>query len=75
MILIDQFIHAFHQSIRYPVPHRSAGNNLIEGNHPQVVTFLDSLTYGQGNTLGLQETQAAWKETMQEMQQLRRFKF
>lgn len=74
MILIDQLIHAFHQSIRYPVPHRSAGNNLIEGNHQQVVAFLDRLTYGEGNTSGLQETQATWQETMQEMQKLRRSK-
>ncbi len=74
MVLIDQLIHAFHQSIRYPVPHRAAANNLIEGNHQQVVAFLDTLTYGNGNTPGMQETQAAWKETMQEMQKLRRSK-
>ena len=74
MMLIDQLIHAFHQSIRYPVPHRSAGNNLIEGNHQQVVTFLDTLTYGHGNTPTVRATGAAWKETMQKMQKLRRSK-
>jgi len=74
MVLIDQLIHAFHQSIRYPVPHRAAANNLIEGNHKQVVAFLDTLTYGSGSTSGVQETQASWKQTMQEMQKLRRSK-
>lgn len=57
-----------------PVPHRSAGNNLIEGNHPQVVALLDTLTYGDGNTPGLQETHGAWQDTMREMQKLRRGK-
>lgn len=74
MVLIDQLIHAFHQSMRYPVPHRSAGNNLIEGNHQQVVALLDTLTYGDGSTPGLHETRAAWKETTAEMQRLRRSK-
>jgi hypothetical protein len=47
---------------------------LIEDNHQQVVAFLDTLTHGQRNTPSLQETQAAWKKTMQEMQKLRRSK-
>lgn len=74
MVLIDQLLHAFHQLLRYPVPHRAAGSNLIEGDHQHVVDFLDRLTYGEANTPGLQETHAAWQETMQAMQRLRRSK-
>jgi ribosomal protein L37AE/L43A len=74
MILIDQLLHAFHQSIRYPVPHRSAASNLIEGNHAQVVAFLDQLTYGTASTPDVHDTHAAWRETMQQMQRFRHSK-
>ena len=71
MVLIDQLIHAFHRMLQYPVAHRAAGQNLIEGNHQQVVAFLDNLTYGEGNTPGLQDTYDVWQQTAQEMQELR----
>ena len=71
MLLIDQLIHAFHWSIKYSVPHRAAANNLIEGNHKQVIAFLDSLAYGDQSTPGTQETRAAWRNTAEEMQRFR----
>jgi hypothetical protein len=74
LILIDRLIHAFHQSIRYPVPHRSAANNLIEGNHEQVVAFLDQLSYGDASTPEAHDTHATWHATMRQMQRFRRSK-
>jgi hypothetical protein len=74
MTLIDQLIHAFHQSIRYPIAHRSAANNLIEGNHAQVVAFLDQLTYGAASTPEVHDTHTTWQATMQQMQRFRRSK-
>lgn len=72
MVLIDQLIHAFHQSIRNTVPHRSAANNLIEGNHRQVVALLDALSYGDETTPELRDTRDAWKATVEQVQALRR---
>jgi len=72
MVLIDQLLHAFHQSIRYPVPHPSAASNLIEGNHAQVVAFLDLLTYGPDSTPEMQDSHATWQATMRQMQRFRR---
>jgi len=74
LVLIDQLIHAFHQSLRYPLPHRSAASNLIEGNHEQVVAFLDQLTEGTASSPELQDTHTAWKITMQQMQAFRHAK-
>jgi hypothetical protein len=72
MILIDQLIHAFHQSAKLPVPHRAAAHNVIEGDHRQVVAFLDGLAYGEGSTPGLQATRDVWRKTAHDMQTLRR---
>jgi hypothetical protein len=74
MVVIDQLLHAFHQSIRYPVPHRSAASNLIEGNHAQVVAFLDQLTYGPTSTSEMRDAHTAWQATMRQMQHFRRSK-
>jgi hypothetical protein len=61
MVLIDQLIHSFHWSLHEKLPARSAANNLIEGEHDQVVEFLDQLT-------GIdQALKAQWRQTMQQM--------
>jgi len=66
MFLIDRLIHSFHWSIKEKQPARSVANNLIEGNHDQVVAFLDELT-------GLdQEEKTAWRETMHRMMSRRK---
>lgn len=44
MLCIDQFIHAFHISLRTGLASRSFANNLIEGSHLQVIAFLDRLS-------------------------------
>ncbi len=71
MLLIDQLIHAFHQDLRRDVPHRSAANNLIEGNHNEVVAFLDRLAYGDESTPGTHETKEQWRNKLEAMQRLR----
>jgi hypothetical protein len=66
--LIDRLIHSFHWSLKEDLPGRSAANNLIEGNHDQVVAFLDQLT-------GIDTDQKAkWRETMERMMQRRKGK-
>ena len=72
MILIDQLIHAFHQGIREGMPHRAAANNLIEGSHWEVVAFLDRLTYGDGSTPGIQESQKEWQAKIRDVKRVRR---
>lgn len=68
MFLIDRLIHSFHWSIKIAQPARSVANNLIEGDHDQVVAFLDGLT-------GLDaERKSEWRETMQEMMRRRKGK-
>ena len=61
MRLIDQLIHAFH---RGPAgqPMKSAACSLIDGPRKGAAAFLDALSYGEGNTPGLPETRAAWRE-------------
>jgi hypothetical protein len=44
MLLIDQLLHAFHRGALRQA-NRSIANNLIEGNHIQVTTLLDGLTF------------------------------
>lgn len=63
LIAIDRLLHAFHQMLRLPGPHRSAAANLIEGNHDQVLAFLDRLSYGEHTTPELREAFAAWQPT------------
>ena len=68
MVLIDQLIHSFHWSLHQNLPARSTANNLIEGEHDQVIEFLDKLT-------GLDsDRKAQWRETMQQMMQRRKGK-
>ena len=72
MILIDQLLHAFHRGIIAGKPHRAAANNLLEGSHGQVIAFLDELTYGAASTPGLADQQAAWRDGVKAVEQVRR---
>ena len=71
MVLIDQLIHSFHHSLRGS-PWRSVANNLIEGSHWDVVTFLDRLTYGDASTPEVRDHYAEWRESVTRMWQTRR---
>jgi hypothetical protein len=66
MLLIDRLIHSFHWSLKENQPARSAANNLIEGDHDQVVEFLDRLA---GIDHDLKES---WRETKQQMMHRRK---
>ena len=44
ILLIDRIIHEFHWDEKINVTNRSIGNNLIEGDHRQVMKFLDNLS-------------------------------
>ena len=50
MLAIDRLIHEFHYSLRQPrdLPTRPVGVNLIQGRLRDVITFLNTLTYGEG---------------------------
>jgi hypothetical protein len=68
MVIIDQLIHSFHWSLREKLPARSVANNLIEGDHDQVVEFLDKLT-------GIdKDRKTSWRETMHQMMHRRKGK-
>jgi hypothetical protein len=72
MLLIDQLIHRWHWETQRQRPTfglgRPTGVNLIEGNKQQVLTLLDSLTYGPGSSPGTNETKAVWRTHWQEVQ-------
>ena len=44
LLLIDQLLHSFHWDLRAGAPNRLAADNLIEGNHRQVLALLDELS-------------------------------
>ena len=68
MLLIDQLIHSFHWNLKLNLPSRSAANNLIEGNHDQVVAMLDHLS-------GIDtDGKIAWRETVETMMKRRKGK-
>jgi hypothetical protein len=60
MLAIDRLIHAFHwELVREPV--RAAARELIYArNYKELLTFLDTLTYGENSTSGLREGKDAW---------------
>jgi hypothetical protein len=60
MVLIDQLIHGFHLSL-LGEPTRTTGVNLIEGKYPEVVQFLNKLSYGDGGTPGMRELHDDWR--------------
>src|SRR5262245_46371704 len=65
IILVDRLIHSFHWSLKEHLSARSVGNNLIDGDHDQVVEFLDELS-------GVDEDHnKSWHEAMQQMMRRR----
>jgi len=66
IFLIDRLIHSFHWDLTVNLPNRSVANNLIEGNHDQVVAFLDALSGGEP------ETKRRWRETAEVMMKRRK---
>ena len=60
-MIIDTLIHGYHWSQKYGYT-RPVAINLIGGKLPEVIAFLDSLSYGVANTEGVQETYAEWVE-------------
>jgi len=81
MILIDRVLHEFHYALRrsaetgevtrHHLPHRTTADSLIEGNHEQVVAFLDSLTYSGESTPEVRAVADAWREQAQAMERRR----
>jgi hypothetical protein len=61
MVAIDQLLHAVHQKRTGEVG-RPAAVNVIEGGVLETITLLERLTYGEGNTPGLQEAREAWQQ-------------
>ena len=59
VLMIDTLIHGYHWSQKYGNT-RPVAINLIGGKLPEVIRFLDDLTYGAANTEGVQETHAEW---------------
>jgi hypothetical protein len=59
MLLIDQLIHGYHWSLKYG-PTRPVAVNLITGRLGEVIAFLDSLSYGEGSTPGIEENRVEW---------------
>lgn len=72
LIAIDRLLHSFHRMLRLPGPHRSAAANLIEGNHEQVLAFLDRLAYGAESSPELRQTYAAWQATARDVREQRK---
>ena len=48
MIAVDQLLHAFHWDLRAEAPNRLAADNLIDGNHGQVLRLLEEISGGDG---------------------------
>ena len=73
MVLIDQLIHRWHWETRHERPRfglgRPTGVNLIEGSRKDVLHFLDTLTYGDASTSGVDTTKVAWREHWREVRE------
>jgi predicted RNA-binding Zn-ribbon protein involved in translation (DUF1610 family) len=71
MLLIDRLIHAFHVRLfghlQDPQPTRSVCPNLIEGTLSELIPFLDSLAYGDGN-IPPRDTHGAWQEALRSIE-------
>jgi hypothetical protein len=67
MLSIDRVIHAFHYSLRTDPekPTRAAAVNLISGRLTDVVHFLDTLSYGAGNSPELRRVYARWRANVE----------
>ncbi len=64
MLLIDRLLHGFHWYQKHGFT-RPVAVNLIGGKLPEVIAFLDSLTYGHGSTPGTQENREEWVRNSQ----------
>ena len=64
MLAIDRLIHAFHWEL-VQRPGRSAARELIYAkNYQELLTFLDTLTYGEQSSPTLRATKAAWDQKL-----------
>ncbi len=61
VLLIDRLIHGFHWYYKTGKPTRPVAVNLIQGRLQEVMAFLDSLSYGEWNTPGVQENRVEWE--------------
>jgi|GEM_PF-771681 len=66
LLRIDRLIHDFHWDARSSLPNRSVSNNLIEGNHKQVIEFLANLSAVDP------ERKQRWRATVDRMWKRRR---
>ncbi|HEY3078888.1 MAG TPA: hypothetical protein VGM69_03180 [Chloroflexota bacterium] len=65
MLAIDRLIHAFHWEL-VSNPGRSAARELIYArNNTELLTFLNTLAYGDKGTPGLQATKAHWDDKLE----------
>jgi hypothetical protein len=65
MLAIDRLIHTFHWEL-VQNPGRTVATNLIYAkNKREILTFLDTLTYGQGSTRGLRESKKEWEDKLE----------
>ena len=69
MLAIDRLIHEFHYSYKDQpdLATRPVGVNLIEGRVPDVVRFLDELTYGNAPMGQMVGRRAAWRSKINEI--------
>jgi ribosomal protein S27AE len=62
IILIERLIHAFHWEMHHQIGmSRPVACDLIAGRFEDVVTFLDTLAYGEHTTPEVQQEHAAWE--------------
>ncbi|MGH2352695.1 MAG: hypothetical protein ACRDI2_17840 [Chloroflexota bacterium] len=75
MLAIDRLIHAFHwELVRDPV--RAAARELIYArNYKELLTFLDTLTYGDQSTPGLREAKTEWDRKVDRIEWHRSIRF
>ena len=62
MFMIDRLLHGFHYWVKKDTitNTRPVAVNLIDARLGDVIRFLDELTFGEGNTPGVQENHAEW---------------
>ena len=61
MIQIDNLIHRYHWELQGD-PGRPSAVNLIGGKIPDVIEFLNDLTYSENSTPGLTQNYARWRK-------------
>ncbi|MEE4193899.1 MAG: hypothetical protein V2J07_01750 [Anaerolineae bacterium] len=67
MFMIDRLLHGFHYWVKENeiINTRPVAVNLIDARLGDVIRFLDELTFGAGNTPGVQENHQEWVERSQ----------